>query len=164
MFLKGAALTAGLAALVFMIWMIADRGAGERAPSPPGVAERGPAAEVTEPGSRIFDAADAEAEPIVADLIVTGVVVGEGRYPAAGIEVLLVTRFAAPIRAWTDQQGRYRLPCAAVSPNAHPRSMGATVHARAPDGRAAIGVAWLSRAVDGVLEMPKLALHRAGAG
>ena len=89
-----AAITAGLITLVLMIWMIVSGSSGENAPTLPEVAESGPGSGAGDAGPTPQGEPDPGDEPVDAELIVTGVVVGEGRYPVPGIEVSLLTRFA----------------------------------------------------------------------
>jgi RNA polymerase sigma factor (sigma-70 family) len=105
---------------------------------------------------------DATEEPTTeaanAAVWVEGAVLGRGRHPAPGVEVALVTAWAPTATTVTDDDGRYRLPAAAVPDGVRPM---AVVHARSEDGRAAVGDAWLQEKER--VEVPPLVLVPAGA-
>lgn len=127
-----------------------DVAAGETVPptSAPARDEASPrsrAAAVAEPAEP--PPTDVPSPPsVLADVWVAGGVVGEGRHPAADVEVALVPRNTDVVRVRSDERGRFRLPVRHLAQDATPLS--ATVHAVAPDGRAALATIVLSPSKD----------------
>lgn len=105
------------------------------APAPPHARAAAPAAEAPAVPEEIVPPA-----PVRADVWVAGRVVGEGRHPAADVEVRLVPRRGDPSTTRTDAAGRFRLPAALPADDTDPALTTATVRAVAADGRATLTV------------------------